>query len=411
MFRDSRGVVPLEKRKIIYCGTDIPSVKASGPEIPKAESLVGNLDRLRTMPFGGLSVQMLDGRFPWPQNVVGHNLFSTTRYDYNFLKPTIAPMKTLKEVPNLTDNFLLIACNYWFESGVKNGLDLFSDARWKTILDNVSVYARVARDAGTIRGFILDIEPYSGPAPTPGGEQEWAFNIFSFDHMTRFVNKLEGHPNPMAAYRGQANKRGKQIWEAIERNMPGAILFLYFGNWWADQKADKSRADLFPPFLDGVMEQMEAMGSKGYVVDGYEPAYTFHTEQEYRDARQKIREYLRGYSAVTALYDKYVRVGFGKWLDAGSRWVKDDASQNHFKPGDWESSLRYALKYADEYVWVWAGGQARFFTMSGGREVNIPPAYINASRRANGAPTPPASKPSAKPASKPPTKKSSAKKP
>jgi len=375
--------VPSGKRKVLYFGTDIPSVLVSGPPLPKAESLSGNIARLKTLPLDGIGVQLLDWRFNWPQAVVGHNLFSTTRYDYNRLKPAIAGLKELKKAPNLTDNFLLIASGYWFENGPSNPLDLFDDKRWRIINDNLRDYARVAKEAGTIKGFILDIEPYTGPPKSAGRDPEWGFNLFSSNHNIKFINNLGNRPDRMAAYRGQANKRGKQFWEAIERSLPGAVLFLYFGNWWADQKHDADRADLFPPFLDGVMEQMEAMRSKGYIVDGYEPAYTFRAEAEYKEAREKIRTYLRGYSAVPKLYDKYVRVGFAKWLDAENKWdAAETGKGNYFAPSDWEKSLRYALKYSDEYVWLWAGGKARVFPMSGGRDANVPPAYLNATRRA-----------------------------
>ena len=383
MLQGKRGVVAPGKRKVLYFGTDIPSVVVHGPKIPASESLVGNIARLKKLPIDGLSVQIMDWRFGWPQAVVGHNLFSTHRYDFDRLRPAVAPLRELKKAPNLTDNFLLIASGYWFESGPSNPLDLFNDGRWKTILDNVRDYARLAKEAGTITGFILDIEPYTGPPKRPGADPEWGFNIFSSEHNIRFVNALGNRPDRIAAYRGQINKRGKQFWEAIEKSLPGAVLFLYFGNWWADQKHDKDRADLFPPFLDGVLEQMEAMKSRGYVVDGYEPAYTFRTEGEYREARDKILDYLRGYSAVPHLYSKYVRVGFGKWLDAENKWdAAAGGKGNFFAPGDWEKTLRYALRHTDEYVWVWGGGKGRLFEMSGGRDANVPKAYLEATTRA-----------------------------
>ena len=139
-------------------------------------------------------------------------------------------------------------------------------------------------------------------------------------------------------------------------------------------------------FLDGVFEQWEALHSKSYAVDGYEAAYKFRTRAEYQAARKYIREGLKQTSSVPKLYDKYLRVGFGKWLDAGDggqgKWDAKNEDSNFYAPAQWESSLTYALQTTDEYVWIWSDGHARLLPMSYGRSVTVDKAYYQAMWRA-----------------------------
>jgi hypothetical protein len=128
------------------------------------------------------------------------------------------------------------------------------------------------------------------------------------------------------------------------------------------------------------------------VIDGCEGAYKFKTEAEYKQYRDLVRGAWRAPSSVPDLYDRYVRVGFGKWLDAGeggtSVWDAKNIARNYYSPDGWEASLRAALDQTDEYVWVWAGGVGRALAMPHDRAPNVPDAYFAATRRARRRRTP-----------------------
>ena len=381
--------MPPDKKKIIYCGTDIPSVDPRGRGRAGDEDLAKQTERLKRLPFDGIAVNIHDPKFPWPRTVLGNNLFSSTKQDFATFAPAADMLKDLRNVaPQLRDNFLLIATGYWFESGAKDKFDWFDDKRWATVENNLRVYAKIARaSAGTIRGFLLDIEAYRKPAEW-GGEVEWAYNIFSQNAMYNLVNPRPGSRDPAGDYRKRVRERGRRFFRALDENLPGAPLLLYIGNGASLDAKDAFRPDLFPPFLDGILEEIDRSGSRAYIVDGCEGAYKFRAEDEYRRLRSAVRETWKAASTVPELYDRYVRVGFGKWLDAGENgaqqhaWNAAEVAKNYYKPAGWEASLRAALKHSDEYVWVWSGGAGRVFAMPHNRPPNVPEPYFAATRRA-----------------------------
>jgi hypothetical protein len=179
-------------------------------------------------------------------------------------------------------------------------------------------------------------------------------------------------------------QRGIRFHQILEEKLPGAPILLFLGYGLALEKSNPNNADMLPHFLDGILESIDRSGSQSYLIDGNESAYKFRTENEYKAAREGV-ERLRELSAVPRLYDKYVRVGFGKWLDAGqgggSAWDDKEPGKNYYAPGQWEESLRLALDNTDEYVWIWSGGKARLFPMTFGRAANVAPAYLNAMRQ------------------------------
>lgn len=383
--KDRPGIVPLEKRKVIYTGTDIPSLDPRGPNVLKELDLARQISRLRQLPFDGIAVQIMDPKFEFPRNNLGNNLFSSTRQEYRTFAPVIPQLRALAKT-GLTDNFLIIAPGFWFESGKHDKFDWFDDARWSVVENNLRIYFQIARQSGAIRGIILDPEQYHKPAGF-GGETEHAYYIFSENIMYNLVNSLPKSTDARGDYRAKVRERGRRFQQIKEEKLPNSPLLLYLGNAPALENRPVDGPTLFPAFLDGILEEIERSGSRSYVIDGWEQAYTYRTEAEYRTARQEIYGRARSLSAVPALYDKHVRVGFGKWLDntrAGSErgWSATDIGKNYYNPKEWEDSLRLALQNTDEYVWIWTLGEGRVFPMSHNRTVNLPSAYLEATRRA-----------------------------
>ena len=38
---------------------------------------------------------------------------------------------------------------------------------------------------------------------------------------------------------------------------------------------------------------------------------------------------------------------------AKGAWFKAEEGKNHFTPAEWQSSVHFALKHTDEYVWIY----------------------------------------------------------
>jgi len=372
------------RKKLIYTGSDVPGVHPKGKGYLKEQDLAAQVGRLKTLPFDGIAVEIRDPKQEWPRSVLGNNLFSGVKHEYATFAPVPGLLRALKQTP-LTENFLLISPNYWFSSGARNKFDWFDERRWATTEENLRLYARLAKESGVIRGFLLDVEGYTKP-DSFGGEKEWAYNIFSLNHMFNLVNNLPGNGDPKGAYFGRVRERGRRFFRALDGVMTGAPLLLYLGYGLALGTSDPYRPDLFPHFLDGVLEEMNARKTKAVLIDGAEDAYKVKEPARYREIRAQIFGLNKGQSSVPGLYEKYVRLGLGKWLDVGeggaSAFDAAAPAKNFYTPESWEGSVREAMKQTDEYVWVWTGGQARFFPMTEGRTANVPAAYIEATRRA-----------------------------
>lgn len=379
-----RGIVPRKERKLIYAGIDVPVVNPRGRGVMGEQDLTKQISRLRNLPFDGIVVQIMDPdqAVPYPQSVLGNNLLGPKKHEYRTYAPVIPFLRELKKTP-LRDNFLLISTGYWFENGKKNPFNWFDDNRWKIVENNLKVFFQLARQSGVFRGIMLDAEAYPN-AEKPGEEREWAYSIFSLTTAFNSVNNLPGNPDPKGTYLRRLRERGARFHQILEEKLPGAPILLFLGYGLAEEKSSPNNADMLPQFLDGILENIERSGSQSYVIDGFEGAYKYRTAGEYKAAREAVKR-LRGLSAVPHLYDKYVRVGYGKWLDAGDggvgTWNEKEEGKNYYSPRQWEDTLRLALDNTDEYVWIWSGGKGRVFPMTFGRPVNVPPSYLNALRR------------------------------
>jgi|GEM_PF-2286094 hypothetical protein len=386
MGQSEKGKVARQKRKVIYTGLDIPVVDPRGDTQAGEPSLIPQIARLKALPFDGIGVHIQDPnpKIQYPQNLVGNNLFSGVRLRYEDYAGAISQLKRLKDTP-LTDNFFVIAPCYWYESGKSNKFDWFNEDRVRTTEENLKMFARLARESGVIRGFVLDVEPYRKPTYL-GGEEEWAYNLFSLNVNFNLVNNTGGQPDPKGRYERRLRECGKRFYKALDENLKDAPILLYLGYEFAADMRDPNRADLLPQFLDGMLEEIDSRRSKGYLIDGYEEAYRYRRAEEYQVTRQKISGDIKRLSQRQNLYEKHLRVGFAKWLDAdegaGGRWNTTDSNQNFFPPTAWEETLKHALDTTDEYVWVWSAGQARVFNMTYNRTPNVPDAYFDAIRRA-----------------------------
>ena len=66
-----------------------------------------------------------------------------------------------------------------------------------------------------------------------------------------------------------------------------------------------------------------------------------------------VRDVCKAYSLNPNLYARKIQVGFGIWPTRSSMFNSQDFTGNKFQPGDLRNAVRYAMKHADEYAWIW----------------------------------------------------------
>jgi hypothetical protein len=244
-------------------------------------------------------------------------------------------------------------------------LDWFDD--YSAVIANARLAAELAR-AGHCPGILLDTEQYEGKL---------------FDYRAQ----RDAKRRPWAEYAAQARRRGREVMTALQQGYPDLTVFLTFGDslpWKQSEHGKKPLADcsygLLAPFLDGTIE---AARGRTRIVDGHEPSYGYREAKDFIDARRAIARDAAALAADREAYRRVVSVGFGLWLDHDWRtrgWDTRNPEKNYFTPAGFEAALRAALEQSDEYVWIY-GETPRWWSETG-ESVALPPAYVDAVRRA-----------------------------
>jgi hypothetical protein len=248
-------------------------------------------------------------------------------------------------------------------------LDWFDD--YSAVIGNARLAAGLAR-AGRCAGILLDTEQYEGRL---------------FDYR----KQRDAGRRPWAEYAAQARRRGGEVMAALQEGDPDLTVFLTFGAslaWKQCAQGQKPMAEcpdgLLVPFLDGMIE---AARGGARIVDGHELSYGYRDARAFLDARRAIVRDAAALAADRAAYGRRVSAGFGLWLDYDWRkngWDTEDPGKNYFSPAGFEIALRAALEQSDEYVWIYTE-KPRWWSAKGA-SVALPPAYVDAIRRARAAP-------------------------
>jgi hypothetical protein len=244
-------------------------------------------------------------------------------------------------------------------------LDWFDD--YSAVVANARLAAELARD-GRCPGILLDTEQYEGKL---------------FDYR----KQRDAGRRPWPEYAAQARLRGREVMAALQEGYPDLTVFLTFGDslpWKQGERGRKPMAEcaygLLVPFLDGMIE---AARGRTRIVDGHELSYGYRDASAFLDARRAITRDAATLASDRAAYGRVVSAGFGLWLDYDWRkkgWNAQDPDKNYFSPGGFETALRAALEQSDEYVWIYTE-TPRWWSPSG-PTVALPPAYVEAVRRA-----------------------------
>jgi hypothetical protein len=240
-------------------------------------------------------------------------------------------------------------------------LDWFDDH--KAVRANATLAARLAR-AGHCPGILFDIEQYEG-------------------QLFNYRKQRDAAARSWEVYAAQARLRGREVMQAFQEGYPGLTVFLTFGYSlpWAQTSSGKTAlADcsygLLAPFLDGMVD---AAKGRTRLVDGYEISYGYKTEAQFAAARRTVRQGLLPIVRDEPQYARVFSLAFGIWLDHDWRkqaWDTQDFSKNHFSPEAFETSVRAALREADEYVWIYS--ETPRWWSAEGKPVTLPDAYVAA---------------------------------
>lgn len=246
-------------------------------------------------------------------------------------------------------------------------VDWFDD--FSAVVNNVRLAARLARE-GRSRGILFDTEQYDRQLFEYGKQRDAATK--SWDQ-----------------YATQARQRGREIMTAMQAEFPDLTVFLTFGHTLPFRQAGGDKAKLpqanyglLAPFLDGMLD---AATGKTVIVDGYELSYGYKEPAEFDEAYETMRTGVLPFVADPAKYGRVMSFGFGIWLDNKWRkqgWNIEDFRTNYFTPGEFERSVREALRRTDEYVWIYS--ETPRWWSEDGTAKKLPKEYDAALRRAAG---------------------------
>lgn len=320
------------QKKLIEYGVDFPSIDYTRQHIRKMEEA----------PFDGVVLRWqveLDGE----SRDCTHTFFTKTEFPPEAVRTAIEDLKATP-FQRFTDNFLNLRV---IPGGSRDSPDhhgdWFDDAWWQAIVHNAKAAAKVAREGG-LKGILFDPEAYHG--------NPWSY-----------ADQKQRGQKGFQAYADKARERGRHVIKAINGVYPDlTIIIIHSTSYVAHEvlSGDKvsleaSSYGLLPGFIDGIIE---ASTPGTTLIDGFESAYPYTEYQQFVDARDLMASESAALSAVPEKYKKKLRVGFG-------------LSTGHVTPEELQHTLRYALGFAHEYVWIWSAHNTNWW------EGNVPKEYAD----------------------------------
>jgi hypothetical protein len=337
------------KKKLIEFGWDEPDTAF----------LRRHIARMEETPFDGCVFRIHSSR---PDGVPGPFLWEAWGRHPFAAAECEAALADLQATPfhRFTDNFLRF-------NVTPGDVDWFDD--FSAIAANARLAAWVAR-AGGARGILFDVEQY-------------VFPLFTHARQSR-ADRVGWE-----LYAEQTRGRGREVMEAFQDGYPDLTIlftFAYSLPWRLTRGGQDPLAHceygLLVPFLDGMVDAARG-GTK--LVDGCELAYFHEKDTRFFPAmRQTISQDVLALVGDPARYRRRFSVAFGLWMDYESStrgWNGVDGERNPYSPGEFERSVRAALQYSDEFVWIYSE-IPRWWSVNGG-PVDLPVGYADALHRAH----------------------------
>lgn len=227
-------------------------------------------------------------------------------------------------------------------------LDWADDAVWAKIARSMGTLAWLAKEGG-FRGLLIDPEDYKSAKQFKRrpGDEPW-----------RVLAPL-------------ARRRGREVFSAVFREHPEAVILGYWlFSWNIEQAASddpmvsvRCGGDLWAPFVNGILDVMPPTAR---LVDGNEWAYEAESRRfEFMMSAVAQRNCENGLVAPEnrTKYRSQVLPGFGIYLDAYTNARTNSAGKaNHYclgpdetgsRTGRFARNLASALRASGGYVWLW----------------------------------------------------------
>lgn len=315
---------------------------------PRLDSLLRNLDVVAAGPFDGLVVNM-------PATYTA--MLNSTQLDYNsvfgyWLQPLVGTMPKLK--------------NSYLRIDLRDSGDPFGN--WDNTLNNWSIMARAAKDAG-MRGIYFDNEPYVET------------NAFTFPGNAN---------NPglgVTAYQERFRQRGADVMNAVQSVWANAEIVSLHGPYVSEpttpqavrlDQVGASGNDMRGFFFAGMLA---AKGDAAQVTDGGE-VYQYRTQADF-DTSVQWRKYglpqVPGGKVVPpslqGSWSSKIKLTFGLF---DQQWRPN--GEYPMNPALLEEALFQAFMHADSPVWLYA--ENNDYLVAGGVGQEWLTAITNAKARA-----------------------------
>ncbi len=270
--------------------------------------------------------------------------------DYSEFTDEIATL-TAQNWGRLTDNFLHSSMAPWDNPSRVDSQDWFNDDHWATILHNVGVQARVAKELG-FKGVLLDTEQYDHH-----GSEPW-YHPFDYGAYATGGYRLGGYSQPFSFEESKTKllQRGAQYAHALSTEFPGITLWLIPAIHRPPIGSLLVQENLYQSFIDGILLGLD---DNAKLIAGSEATYNLSKLTSFTTIRDgTLQQYLNRSNFDQILQDKW-SFATGVFADAPPGWSDTDATENLRKPQEHEDAVRNALAVSDEYAWLY-GERSRF---------------------------------------------------
>ncbi len=318
--------------QIDHAGPPQKKLLEYGWDVPQPSYVAEHIREMEQRPFDGLLMRIsgLGSIFdPTPR----------TREQY------AAELEALERIEwdRFTDNFLMMYA--------ASKMDWFSDEHWDTIVSNIRLLSEGAEAGGCV-GVCFDCEPY--------GENPWHYPM-----------QPGADQHSFSEFQAKVRERGAQFMDAVEAEMSEPVVHTFFlttlggvVNAARAETAEERDAilrdysyGLYPAFVNGMLD---AMDPETVLTDGNEPAYYYHSPEQYMNIYHYIKQGALGVIAPEnqRKYRGQVEVAQALYVDHLFGYRQGTYESNFMTPEEraqwFEHNTYWALYSSDRYVWLYS---------------------------------------------------------
>ncbi|MCQ2392058.1 MAG: hypothetical protein MJ240_11600 [Kiritimatiellae bacterium] len=325
---------PVERKKVVSFGWEWNAISPS--------EFVKYADRIDQTGLDGVGVYVKakgpDGKSRSSANVADGEV----EWTHKMVEDQIADFRTAMAHKGLKESFIRAL------GSPHQRLDWADDVVWGKVARSMGTLAWLAKEGG-FRGLMIDPEDY---------------------HKAKQFCRRPGD-EPWHVLAPLARKRGREVFSAVFREYPEAVIFAYwFFSWnihqaYSDEPMVSARCggDLWSAFVNGMLDVIPPTAR---LVDGNEWAYENEASRyEFMHSAIAQRNCADGLVAPEnrMKYRAQVLPGFGLYLDSYTNDKTNSAGKaNHYyfgpdasgsRTGHFARNLSAALRASGGYVWLW----------------------------------------------------------